>query len=224
MIGVAFNTLEIAVSPTARVAAFLLLPNGSSGWLASSRFCFVASDSLGKTLMPCLISSPRIKKTLSTPALATATKGTSLPSVVRAAGLNRLRRGTIEFKPTATPQLAPTAVKYDCTMVDVDMGVLLFALEKLIPTLRDWFATCHAIVPVLDRLGVSIPAVTTRLESTKQDIRNGRNTGSPVSRQGISLFRRSRSQISIPGCKVESTIFFACHSSGVIEGILPCLY
>jgi len=29
--------------------------------------------------------------------------------------------------------------------------------------------------------GVSIPAVTTRLEMTKQDIRNGRKTGSPVS-------------------------------------------
>jgi hypothetical protein len=29
--------------------------------------------------------------------------------------------------------------------------------------------------------GVSIPAVTTRLERTKHDIRNGRKTGSPVS-------------------------------------------
>ncbi len=29
--------------------------------------------------------------------------------------------------------------------------------------------------------GVSIPAVTTRLEMTKHDMRNGRKTGSPVS-------------------------------------------
>ena len=28
----------------------------------------------------------------------------------------------------------------------------------------------------------------------------------------------------IPGWRVESTAFFACHSSGVIEGIFPCLY
>jgi hypothetical protein len=31
------------------------------------------------------------------------------------------------------------------------------------------------------RPGVSIPAVTTRLERTKHDMRKGRNTGSPVS-------------------------------------------
>ena len=31
------------------------------------------------------------------------------------------------------------------------------------------------------RPGVSIPAVTTRLEITKQDMRKGRKTGSPVS-------------------------------------------
>src|SRR5436305_9374290 len=28
----------------------------------------------------------------------------------------------------------------------------------------------------------------------------------------------------LPGCKVESTTFFADHSSGVIERIWPCLY
>lgn len=28
----------------------------------------------------------------------------------------------------------------------------------------------------------------------------------------------------IPGCSVESTIFLACHSSGVIDCIWPCLY
>ena len=55
--------------------------------------------------------------------------------------------------------------------------------------------------------GVSIPPVTTKFARTKFDMRKGRNTGSPVS-----------------GCRVESTIFFAAHSSGVIEGIWPCLY
>jgi hypothetical protein len=28
----------------------------------------------------------------------------------------------------------------------------------------------------------------------------------------------------VPGCRVESIIFFACHSSGFISRILPCLY
>jgi hypothetical protein len=52
-----------------------------------------------------------------------------------------------------------------------------------------------------------MPAVTTRLDRTKQDMRKGRKTGSPVS-----------------GCSVESTIFLARHSSGVIDCIWPCLY
>jgi hypothetical protein len=29
--------------------------------------------------------------------------------------------------------------------------------------------------------------------------------------------------LSLPGCKVESTIFFACHSSGDMEGMVPSL-
>ena len=57
------------------------------------------------------------------------------------------------------------------------------------------------------RPGVSMPAVTTRLESTKQDMRKGRKTASPVS-----------------GCSVESTIFLARHSSGVMDWTWPCLY
>lgn len=78
------------------------------------------------------------------------------------------------------------------------MGVDLFALALLIATLRDWLVICHRSVPVVCGLlviantvrvriegtwrpGVSIPAVTIRLEMTKHDIRNGRNTGSPVS-------------------------------------------
>ena len=65
---------------------------------------------------------------------------------------------------------------------------------------------CHATVPVVVRFGVSMPAVTTRLEMTKQDMRKGRNTGWPVS-----------------GCSVESTIFFACQISGVMVGVRPVL-
>lgn len=63
----------------------------------------------------------------------------------------------------------------------VESGVVLFAFELLIATFKDWLATCQAMVPVVERLGVSMPAVTTKFEMTKQDIRNGRNTGSPVS-------------------------------------------
>ena len=78
----------------------------------------------------------------------------------------------------------------------------LLALAELIATLRDWLVICHRRVPVVFRrgqllvergrlggwrvastwrFGVSIPAVTMRLEITKQDIRNGRSTGLPVS-------------------------------------------
>ena len=65
---------------------------------------------------------------------------------------------------------------------------------------------CHVRVPRQPRLGVSIPAVTIKLDNTKQDIRKGRKTGWPVS-----------------GCNVESTIFFAYHNSGVMEVIVPVL-
>jgi len=34
-------------------------------------------------------------------------------------------------------------------MVDVESGVDLFALEKLNPTLTDWFVICHARVPAV---------------------------------------------------------------------------
>jgi hypothetical protein len=34
-------------------------------------------------------------------------------------------------------------------MVEVDSGIDLFALEKLIPTLTDWFVTCHPSVPAV---------------------------------------------------------------------------
>lgn len=66
-------------------------------------------------------------------------------------------------------------------MVEVEIGVDLFAFAELIATLRDWLAICQPNVPAVDRLGVSMPAVTTKLEMTKQDMRNGKKTGSPVS-------------------------------------------
>lgn len=70
------------------------------------------------------------------------------------------------------------------------------------------------------RPGVSMPAVTTRLDRTKQDMRKGRRTGSPVSENsGVSPCHAPphTHAIYIPGCSVESTIFLACHSSGVIS-------
>jgi hypothetical protein len=96
-------------------------------------------------------------------------------------GLMPFNLGTSALRPSATEQEAETASKYDCTRVDVDMGDDLFALELLIATLSDWFVICQAKVPLHPRFGVSMPAVTTRLEMTKHDIRNGRKTGRPVS-------------------------------------------
>jgi hypothetical protein len=63
----------------------------------------------------------------------------------------------------------------------VDRGVDLLALALLMPTLRDWFVICQRRVPAVRRLGVSMPAVTMRLQMTKQDMRKGRKTGWPVS-------------------------------------------
>ena len=87
--------------------------------------------------MPFLISSPRMRKTFSAPALATAAKGTSLPRIIRVPGLMPFNLGTSAFRPSATEQEAETASKYDCTRVEVDMGEDLFALELLMATLRD---------------------------------------------------------------------------------------
>ena len=99
-----------------------------------------------------------------------------------------------------------------------------------------------------------MPAVTTRFDSTKHDMRKGRKTGFPVSaftgKRGhkdskravlspsfsltpfsLSLSLSLSNQAgdhgmlcTVPGCKVESTSFLARHSSGVIEGISPALY
>ena len=53
------------------------------------------------------------------------------------------------MRPSATPHDALTARKYDWMMVDVASGVDLFALEKFMATLSDWFVTCHATVPAV---------------------------------------------------------------------------
>jgi hypothetical protein len=47
--------------------------------------------------------------------------------------------------------------------------------------LSDWLATCQPAVPAMPMPGVSIPAVTTKLEKMKADMRKGNSTGSPVS-------------------------------------------
>ena len=73
----------------------------------------------------------------------------------------------------------------------MDSGVDLLALALLMPTLRDWFVICQRRVPDVPRLGVSMPAVTMRLEMTKQDMRKGRKTGWPVSVQLAGISPRS---------------------------------
>lgn len=87
--------------------------------------------------MPCRISSPRIRKTLRAPAEATAAKGTNLVKTILVAGETFFNRGTMALSPRATEQEAPTAKKYDWTIVDVESGVDLFAFELLMATLRD---------------------------------------------------------------------------------------
>lgn len=142
MIGVAFITLLNAVSPTASIAAFLLFPR-LSGSLVSP-FCFCV-----KTSIPVLISPARIRPTLTTPADTTAANGTNRPKMSFVDGDTFFRRGTREFKPTATPQEAVTAVKYEVMRSDVLRGVDLLALEVLIATFTDWLTICQRTVPVV---------------------------------------------------------------------------
>ena len=111
MIGVALNTRLNAVSPTANVAAFLLFPKLCTSLPSRSFWAFSSSVSTGNTSIPCLISSPRIKKTLRAPAEATAAKGTSRVSTVLVLGDNRFSRGTTAIRPRATEHDADTARK-----------------------------------------------------------------------------------------------------------------
>ena len=149
IIGVELSTLLRAVSPTAIVAAFLLFPRLCTCDPSFSFCIFSSSLKVGKTSIPCRISSPRIKKTLRAPADATAANGTNRVRVVFAVGDRRLSRGTIALSPSATEHEAETATRYDFTIVDVDKGVDLLALALLIPTLRDWLVICHRRVPVV---------------------------------------------------------------------------
>ena len=87
--------------------------------------------------MPRRISSPRIKKTFNAPAVATAANGTRRPNTVRVVGDILFNRGTNAFRPRATEHDAETASKYDLTIVAVDNGVDLFALDEFMATLRD---------------------------------------------------------------------------------------
>jgi hypothetical protein len=157
-----------------------------------------------------------------------------------ALGDRLFKRGTSALRPSATPQDALTAVRYDWTMVEVESGIDLFAFEKLTPTLTDWFVTCHPSVPAVyygqhiasthialrtERPGVSMPAVTTRFVRTKHDMRKGSRTGSPVSSvPSATCSHYAIAIVVVPGWIVESMIFFAFHNSGVIFGIFPVLY
>lgn len=104
---------------------------------------------MGKTSIPCLISSPRIRKTLRAPAEATAANGTSRVRIVFAPGESLFKRGTTALRPSATEQEADTARKYDLTIVEVDIWVDLLALALLMATFRDWLVICQRSVPVV---------------------------------------------------------------------------
>lgn len=112
--GELFRTRLRAVSETARVAAFLLLPSDStddSDFPPSASLALSDSERTGYTSIPCRISSPRMRNTFNAPALATAANGTSLVRIVFVAGLTRFNRGTRALRPSATEQEAPTARK-----------------------------------------------------------------------------------------------------------------
>jgi len=86
--------------------------------------------------MPRRISSPRMRNTFNAPALATAAKGTNLPSTTLAPGLT-FNLGTSAFSPSATLQLADTAKAYDSAILDQERGVDLLAFALFMQTLRD---------------------------------------------------------------------------------------
>lgn len=146
MIGVALSTLLTAVSPTARIAAFLLLPKLSAGppSLLSSSACAFFN---GNTSIPAAISPPRINPTLTIPADTTAANGTSLPSTIFIPGvtprptfLPSTTSATFKFatnfpSPTATPQLALTASTKLVPSCVIDSGEDLLAFAELMQTL-----------------------------------------------------------------------------------------
>ena len=109
--GVELNTRLNAVSPTARVAAFLLFPRLCASFPLSTPRVFSSSLNTGYTSIPFRISSPRIRKTFNAPADATAANGTRRVKAVLAPGVSRLRRGTSALRPRATEHEAETARK-----------------------------------------------------------------------------------------------------------------
>lgn len=53
--------------------------------------------------------------------------------------------------------------------------------QKVVLTLRLWFAHCQKMMLLMDGLGASMPAQMRRLVGTNALMRNGRGTGLPVS-------------------------------------------
>lgn len=92
--GAFVSTREMATCETADTPAFLDLPT--------------LSPSFVNTSIPSLISLPRIKKTFTVPAAATAVNGTSFMHKDLKDG-DKLRRGTAWFNPTAIAQEVVTA-------------------------------------------------------------------------------------------------------------------
>ena len=117
----------------------------------------------------------------------------------------------------------------------------LLALAELMATLRDWFVICQSSVPVvyvqiyLVAVGIHVTEKT-NLETGCQhagcDYQVGYHEAGHAEGKEDWLSSVCHNQpcncsmmlAVVPGCSVESTTFFACHISGVIDLISPCLY
>lgn len=121
------------------------------------------------------------------------------------------------------------------------------ALAWLMATLRDWLATCQAIVPVacISVRNLELQSRTFSEKDLHRDLGSacllsqpswtghrptcgkGGRLACPCLRGAINIIFQDLAQPSfgrIPGCNVESTIFFARHSAGVISLTWPVLY
>ena len=145
------------------------------------------------------------------------------------------------LRPRATEQEAETARRYDFTIVEVERGVDLLALAELMATLRDWFVICQSSVPVVYvqmysvAVGVQVREII-NLKTGRQhagcddQVRNNEARHAEGKEDWLSSVCHnqpcncSMMLAVVPGCSVESTTFFACHISGVIDLISPCLY
>jgi len=90
-----------------------------------------------------------MRKTLTTPADATAAKGTSRVKIILVEGLTLFNLGTIAFRPSATPQDAATAMPNEVARSLFVRGEDLLAFDVLMATLSDWLAICQSNVPVV---------------------------------------------------------------------------